>query len=313
MIHRYPVNYIAITQKFKSGSHHGLDLGWNSKYCEGKNQPIYASADGTVYSIKDNDATGKSWGNFVKINHGGNEYTLYAHLKTGSLLVKVGDKVKQGQRIATMGTTGESQGNHLHFEIYKGGAGTNYRVDPLPLTYVFDGQIVHNDDKSIVKYYTPITPSVARDTSKDQIKTLKYVNVRAGAGTNQTILGQVDAGNIYKFTETKSSGEYTWYKIAEGQWIAQDKANTYLEVLLKEETQETNNETNAELEELKKQNQELIDGNALLTKQNEDLKQQIEELRQELTETETYKQLFEIEKTAKYKIKLNEGERLYIK
>ena len=95
--------------------------------------------------------------------------------------------------------------------------------------------------------------------------------------------------------------------------MAQDKANTYLEVLLKEETQETNNETNAELEELKKKNQELIDENALLKKQNEDLKQQIEELRQELTETETYKQLFQIDKTAKYKIKLNEGERLYIK
>lgn len=309
MIHRYPVNYIAITQKFKRGSHYGLDLGWNNNYCEGRNQPIYASADGTIHSIKDNDTTGKSWGNFIKINHGGNEYTLYAHLKTGSLLVRVGDKVKQGQRIATMGTTGESQGNHLHFEIYKGGTGTNYRVDPLPLTYVFEGQIVHRDDQRIVKYYTPITPSVARDTNKDQIKTLKYVNVRAGAGTNQTILGQVDAGNIYNFTETKANGEYTWYKIAEGQWIAQDKANTYLEVLLKEKTQEANNE----LEDLKKQNQELIDENSLLKKQNEDLKQQIEELRQELIENETYKQFFEIEKTAKYKIKLNEGERLYIK
>ena len=48
---RYPVNYIAITQYFKSGVHNGLDLGWNSNYY-GKEQPIYASASGTIIELK---------------------------------------------------------------------------------------------------------------------------------------------------------------------------------------------------------------------------------------------------------------------
>ena len=56
--YRYPVNYIAITTYFKKGVHNGLDLGWNSKH-GGKNQPIYAVADGKVYSTKDKDKTYK--------------------------------------------------------------------------------------------------------------------------------------------------------------------------------------------------------------------------------------------------------------
>ena len=152
---RYPTNYIAITNKFSS-KHKGLDLGWTSKLQGfGKNQPIYASEDGVVYAIHDNDSTKKSWGNYVKIQHSNSIYTMYAHLKTGSIRVKKGDKVTKGQIIANMGDTGEASGCHLHFEIYEGGAGTSFRVDPLPLTYVYSGQVVCDSDKNIVKYYNP--------------------------------------------------------------------------------------------------------------------------------------------------------------
>lgn len=150
---RYPVNYIGITGRFTS-THKGLDLGWTSKIAEfGKNMPIYAAESGTVYAIHDNDTTKKSWGNYIKIKHEGEVYTLYAHLKTGSLKVKVGDKVTQGEMIANMGGTGKVTGNHLHFEIYKGGAATKYRIDPLPLTYVYSGQVVCDSDKNVVNYY----------------------------------------------------------------------------------------------------------------------------------------------------------------
>lgn len=152
---RYPTNYVAITT-FYSSTHKGLDLGWTSKLQGfGKNQPIYASADGVVYAIKDNDTTKKSWGNYIKIKHDDSTFTMYAHLKTGSLRVKKGDKVIQGEIIANMGDTGEAKGCHLHFEIYKGGAGTSARVDPLKLTYVYSGQVVCNSDKEKVLYYNP--------------------------------------------------------------------------------------------------------------------------------------------------------------
>lgn len=137
---RYPVNYIAITTYFKKGVHNGLDLGWNSKH-GGKNQPIYAASDGKVYSIKDKDKTGKSWGNYVKIYHGNKIYTLYAHLKDG-IKVKKGQKIKQGQLLGYMGNTGKAAGNHLHYEYYKGGASTKFRVDPEKYTYVYPDQTV---------------------------------------------------------------------------------------------------------------------------------------------------------------------------
>ena len=143
---RYPVNYIAITTYFKKGVHNGLDLGWNSKH-GGKNQPIYAAGDGKVVSTKDNDKTGKSWGNYVKIKHESGIYTLYAHLKNG-IKVKKGQKVKMGDLLGHMGNTGKAAGNHLHYEYYKGGASTSYRVDPEKYTYVYSDQVVSKNSSA---------------------------------------------------------------------------------------------------------------------------------------------------------------------
>ncbi|HSE43074.1 MAG TPA: M23 family metallopeptidase [Acidobacteriota bacterium] len=56
-------------------------------------------------------------GNLVAIEHPGGEYSAYAHLKTGSVRVKPGDRVKQGQQIAEVGDTGDYYMAHLHFQI----------------------------------------------------------------------------------------------------------------------------------------------------------------------------------------------------
>lgn len=69
-----------------------------------------------------------SYGYMVKINHGGNKVTLYAHCS--KLLVKVGDRVYQGQQIAKSGSTGNSTGPHVHFEVQINGATQN------PLNYL---------------------------------------------------------------------------------------------------------------------------------------------------------------------------------
>lgn len=150
---RYPVNYVAITQKFKS-THRGLDLGWNALY-GGPNQPIYAAQDGTIIAVKDNDTSKVSWGNYVKIDHGGKIYTLYAHLKKG-VAVKKGQKVKMGDLIGYMGNTGNSKGCHLHFEVYEGGSDTKYRVNPITRTYVYPNQKTSSGTKKMtdVLYYT---------------------------------------------------------------------------------------------------------------------------------------------------------------
>ncbi|HUL97546.1 MAG TPA: M23 family metallopeptidase [Usitatibacter sp.] len=63
-------------------------------------------------------------GNHVVIEHADNEYSLYAHLKPGSVEVKAGDRVAVGQRIGTVGTSGNSTEPHLHFQVGDG-------ADPL--------------------------------------------------------------------------------------------------------------------------------------------------------------------------------------
>lgn len=63
------------------------------------------------------------YGNLVEVTHGGGYVTRYGHCKT--ILVKVGDTVKKGDRIATMGNTGRSTGPHVHFEVLRNGRAVN--------------------------------------------------------------------------------------------------------------------------------------------------------------------------------------------
>ncbi|GBF77923.1 hypothetical protein PA598K_06505 [Paenibacillus sp. 598K] len=75
--------------------------------------PIYAAESGVVIVAQSTSG----YGNTVIIDHGGGMWTLYAHIRNGGIKVKSGDKVKRGQKIAEVGTTGRSTGNHLHFEV----------------------------------------------------------------------------------------------------------------------------------------------------------------------------------------------------
>lgn len=234
MIFRYPTNYIAITTFFKKGVHWGIDLGWRDNSKEyGPNMPIYASADGVVYATHDKDRTGKSWGNYVKIKHNETTYTMYAHLKEGSIKVKKGDKVYQGQQIANMGKSGIATGNHLHFEIYMGGVTTAYRVDPLPLTYAFPDQVVCNSDKDVVKYYTSITKPVERNDQVNQLEVIKNkLRIRTEPSLKGDILGFAELG-YYNDLETKEADGYTWHKVAENNWLAD--VDGYVKLLPKQD------------------------------------------------------------------------------
>lgn len=80
--------------------------------------PIIASADGVVIGAGWNSG---GYGNLVELRHNNGWETIYAH--TSKMLVKNGQRVKQGQVIALCGSTGDSTGPHLHFEIIIPGKG----------------------------------------------------------------------------------------------------------------------------------------------------------------------------------------------
>ena len=86
--------------------------------------PIYATADGVVYSAK----WGNGYGNLIKVQHAFGIETRYAHLS--KMLVKPGQRVSRGQQIGAMGNTGRSTGTHLHYEVRVGGKPVN------PMTYI---------------------------------------------------------------------------------------------------------------------------------------------------------------------------------
>jgi murein DD-endopeptidase MepM/ murein hydrolase activator NlpD len=106
-----------ITSRFGlrgSGVHTGLDIAGSV------GTPIVAAASGTVETVSHSTA---SYGNCVKISHGNGVETLYAHCST--IYVSEGQYVSQGETIATRGSTGNSTGPHLHFEIRINGSSVN--------------------------------------------------------------------------------------------------------------------------------------------------------------------------------------------
>ena len=72
--------------------------------------------------------TTADYGNLIKIQHSYGFSTLYAHLRRGTLLVKVGDKVRKGQPIAQLNNSGNSTGAHLHWELRL----NNRTINPVP-------------------------------------------------------------------------------------------------------------------------------------------------------------------------------------
>ena len=108
------------SSRIRSSRHTGLDIAAS------KGTDIKVVADGTVISAM---YTG-SYGNLVKVSHGNGVETWYAH--TSKMYVNAGQEVKAGEVIATVGSTGNSTGAHLHLEIRINGKHVN------PQTYLYN-------------------------------------------------------------------------------------------------------------------------------------------------------------------------------
>ena len=125
-IYPVPSAYAKITTGlyYSNGSYHGgVDFGSGGI----AGQPVYAVKSGTVILAL---ALNYSYGNYILIDHHDGTYTLYAHGQAGSICVSPGQTVSQGQQIMRVGSTGNSTGAHLHFEVRTSPGGYNNRVNP---------------------------------------------------------------------------------------------------------------------------------------------------------------------------------------
>lgn len=225
----YPVTqYLTITQGFHlSGKvHRGLDFGWNNTAAPGSiNQPICAAEGGTVVTAVDgygNTPKTRIYGNYVIISHGG-YWTVYGHLLKG-LNVRKGDRVKKGDIIGRMGNSGYSFGNHLHFELRKGANDRAHVVDPLEYLMLENRAVIVSTQSLYhdrIKYRgTTIGTPVPRDQNRDQIEILiTDLNVRNAPSINADSLGFCTKG-LYNWTAKQGAGDFDWYEIEPGRWVA---------------------------------------------------------------------------------------------
>jgi murein DD-endopeptidase MepM/ murein hydrolase activator NlpD len=86
----------------------------------GESLEAYGERTGGIQAALLAKGEGAVAGNHVVIDHGNGEYSLYAHLKPGSVTVKAGDQVKAGQPIGALGSSGNSTEPHLHFQVCDG-------------------------------------------------------------------------------------------------------------------------------------------------------------------------------------------------
>jgi len=126
---RTPVKFSRISSRFsraryhpvlkKTRAHKGVD------YAASEGTPVRSTANGTITHIGRKGGYGKA----IIISHGSTYSTLYAHLSRYSRGIKKGSKVKQGQVIGRVGSTGLASGPHLHYEFRINGKHVN------PLTF----------------------------------------------------------------------------------------------------------------------------------------------------------------------------------
>ena len=131
---RTPVNFARISSRFttsryhpvlhKVRSHKGVD------YAAKSGTPIYSAGDGKVIFKGRKGGYGK----VMIVQHGSKYTTLYAHLKTYNRKLRIGSRVKQGQTIAYVGSTGLATGPHLHYEFRVNGTHRNPLTVKLPVS-----------------------------------------------------------------------------------------------------------------------------------------------------------------------------------
>ncbi len=137
---KFPIpveNFIKVTSKFGNRESHGV------VHSNHTGIDLCGSLGSRVMSVKDGEVTHAGWqggyGNCVEIKHideqGNTFYTFYAHMRDNSIQVRKGQQVVTGQILGTQGSTGNSTGDHLHFEVRKSSGTNKDTIDPAP--YLF--------------------------------------------------------------------------------------------------------------------------------------------------------------------------------
>ncbi|UOB18560.1 M23 family metallopeptidase [Abyssalbus ytuae] len=117
-------------------------MHWGMDFTAPRGTPVYATGDGVVKRA-DNNSSG--YGEHIRIDHGFGYVSLYGHLSKYN--VRKGQKVKRGDIIGFVGSTGRSQAPHLHYEIFKDGD----RINPINFYY---GSLTSDEFEAMLRVAT---------------------------------------------------------------------------------------------------------------------------------------------------------------
>lgn len=201
-IYLFPVpNSREITQEY-SAEHKAIDIAASS------GSPVYAAEDGTVSYVQiwdgSYDTTGMmSYGHMVEVRHADGNTTLYAHLS--EINVQQGEKVVRGQRIGRVGSTGNSTGPHLHFEVIT----SEGKADPAECLWTMPGEWIMG---YAADTEAGISPAGIGDTGKSVIHFYSLAKE-----TTTTVTGSL--GHLPTKTIKSGSTEYPAYCLEKDKLI----------------------------------------------------------------------------------------------
>ncbi len=145
-----PINGARLSSKFGMRKH-PID-GYNkmhrgTDFAAPKGTPIMASGDGVILK----SAWCGGGGNCIKIKHNSSYSTVYAHLSKFASGIRKGKRIKQGQIIGYVGSTGKSTGPHLHYEVIYNGKRINSQTLKLPSGKILKGKVRENFEINRIK------------------------------------------------------------------------------------------------------------------------------------------------------------------
>lgn len=138
----------------KIAFHKGVD------YAAKLGTPIYAAAEGVVEYIGKNGG----YGNYIKIKHNNKYSTCYAHISKFSSDIKLGSKVKQGQIIAYVGSTGVATGPHLHYEVIYNGK----HIDPLTIAHGNEIKLPDRELREFKLFASKVDEIISREGASEK-------------------------------------------------------------------------------------------------------------------------------------------------
>ncbi len=138
----------------KIAFHKGVD------YAAKLGTPIHATAEGVIEYIGKNGG----YGNYIKIKHNNKYSTCYAHISKFSSDIKLGSKVKQGQIIAYVGSTGVATGPHLHYEVIYNGK----HIDPLTIAHGNEIKLPDRELREFKLFVSKVDKIISREDASEK-------------------------------------------------------------------------------------------------------------------------------------------------